>query len=323
MKSIAAGALLLLLQHAASPVAAYEKGGKTFINWDAHEYPIVPHWNWHRPFPDNGDPPMGFETKCNVHKKFHAKNYKLGDLRRGEEHELYPFSDAIEKDIAGRQYPGSWDGVDHGGLQRDILMMNWRDLPVHVRQWIETNEMRKPDTADVPAASGGTNRRPWRFMVFQKKPRKVAVTATETAPLRAEPTEGVSPSEWALPKVADRDKVVFFAPGQLYPILPLWNAKGGKCEDSFSDLKRYQKQAADDTVVAWLYEHSKPDRDHGKNDIYFKIRAEHVLETEHGRDQRKLWEVLLRNSRRSERKRTREERMAGRESLDVPERDEL
>ncbi len=220
--AVASSVLPLLLLQALAPAQAYEKNGKHFINWDMHEFPIVPHWNWHRPFPDHGEPPMGFETKCNVVKKFHAKNYKLGDLRHGEGHELYPFSDAIEKFIAGRVYPGSWDGVDHGGMQRDLLMMEWRDLPLHVRKWIEDTEMRRPDADDG---------RRWRFMVFQRKPRKVAMTATETAPLRAVPTEGAESATWTLPQVADRDKVVFFAPGQLYPILPLFNAKSaGKCE---------------------------------------------------------------------------------------------
>lgn len=221
MKTGVASVLLPLLLQGIGQAQGYEKGGKHFINWDAHEYPIVSHWNWHRPFPDHGDPPMGFNTKCNVVKKFQARSYQLGDLRRGEDHVLYPFSDAIEKFIAGRTYPGSWDGVDHGGMQRDLLMMEWRELPLYVRKWIEDNEMRRPDKDDG---------RSWRFMVFQKKPKKVAATATETAPLRVVPTEGAEPSTWKLPQVADRDKVVFFAPGQLYPILPLFNAKGGKCE---------------------------------------------------------------------------------------------
>lgn len=316
MKTGIASVWLPLLLQGVSTVQGYEKGGKHFINWDAHENPIVSHWNWHRPFPDHGDPPMGFETKCNVVKKFHARNYRLGDLRNGESHPLYPFSDAIEKYIAGRTYPGSWDGVDHGGMQRDLLMMEWRELPVYVRKWIEDNEMRRPEMDDG---------RTWRFMVFQKKPKKVvAATATETAPLRAVPTEGAASSTWTLPQVADRDKVVFFAPGQLYPILPLFNAKGGgKCEDSFSDLSRYVPAAKDDSVVAWPFEHSKPDHEHGKVEVYFKIRTEHVLESEHGRDRRVLWDSLMRNARRTERKHTRADREAGRDSLGMPERDEL
>ncbi|CAK7215538.1 hypothetical protein SBRCBS47491_002515 [Sporothrix bragantina] len=300
-----------------APALAYEKNGKHFINWDAHEFPIVSHWNWHRPFPDHGEPPMGFETKCNVVKKFHARNYRLGDLRTGNpDHAVYPFAAGIEKYIAGRMYPGSWDGVDHGGMQRDILMMDWRELPVYVRQWIENEEMKRPDREDG---------RTWRFMVFQKKLKKEVATATEPpTPLRAVPTEGAEVSTWKLPEVADRDKVVFFAPGQLYPILPLFNAKGGgKCEDSFSDLSRYVPAAKDDSVVAWPFEHSKPDLEHGKVDIYFKIRTEHVMESEHGRDRRILWDKLMRNARRAERKHTRKEREDGRDVLGMPERDEL
>ncbi|ERS97271.1 uncharacterized protein SPSK_02660 [Sporothrix schenckii 1099-18] len=316
MKTGSASALLFLVLQGLGSTHAYEKDGKHFINWDAHEYPIVAHWNWHRPFPDHGDPPMGFETKCNVVKKFHARNYRLGDLRNGEGHPLYPFSDGIEKFIAGRTYPGSWDGVDHGGMQRDLLMMEWRELPVYVRKWIEDHEMRRPEMDDG---------RTWRFMVFQKKSKKAAATATEpAAPLRAIPTEGAAASTWTLPEVADRDKVVFFAPGQLYPILPLFNAKGGgKCEDSFADLSRYVPAAKDDAVVAWPFEHSKPDPEHGKVDIYFKIRTEHVLESDHGRDRRLMWDALMRNARRSDRKHTRAEREAGRDSLGMPERDEL
>lgn len=81
--------------------------------------------------------------------------------------------------------------------------------------------------------------------------------------------------------------------------------------------------AKDDSVVAWPFEHSKPEREQGKVEIYFKIRAEHVLETEHGRDRRVLWDALMRNARRTERKHQRAEREAGRDSMDVPDRDEL
>ncbi len=76
-------------------------------------------------------------------------------------------------------------------------------------------------------------------------------------------------------------------------------------------------------VVAWPFEHSKPDRDNGKLDVYFKIRTEHVLESDHGRDRRLMWDSLMRNARRADRKYTREERERARDGLDLPERDEL
>ncbi len=74
-------------------------------------------------------------------------------------------------------------------------------------------------------------------------------------------------------------------------------------------------------MIAWPFEHSKPDRDANNPEIHFKIRVETVEETHEGKHRRLMWEGLMKNARRYERKLTREERYAARDA--VHDKDEL
>ncbi|OAK97328.1 hypothetical protein IQ06DRAFT_43313 [Phaeosphaeriaceae sp. SRC1lsM3a] len=69
-----------------------------------------------------------------------------------------------------------------------------------------------------------------------------------------------------------QDNNVFFAPGAIYPILPLWvdepDTNNLDCEDVFDDLELYSSEPADGKVVGKLT-HS----DKGKKEVQFTVEA--------------------------------------------------
>ncbi|KAF2498090.1 hypothetical protein BU16DRAFT_333872 [Lophium mytilinum] len=64
--------------------------------------------------------------------------------------------------------------------------------------------------------------------------------------------------------------VVFFAPGAMYPLLPLWVDEPGNsvCEGAFEDLENYGRELTDGGVVA-----SVSHRSSGKNEVEITIEA--------------------------------------------------
>ncbi len=203
----------------AAAVAAEEEP-KHFINWDIIEHPIVESFKWQRPFPDDDTPPMGFETKCDVHIKLHAKQYKF---REFDEH-LKPWAATLREFYDRRPYQGHWDGVNEGGDNRDIIMMEWREVPRLVRDWIEKQQSLGKDQ---------DNR--WTYVVLPR-PKHTGDTVSASDIIRApraasagEPASSATPA----PKVKDKDKVLFFQAGATYDILPLWVAHKSKCESKW------------------------------------------------------------------------------------------
>jgi hypothetical protein len=75
-------------------------------------------------------------------------------------------------------YPGSWEGVDVHGVERELLKMDVVDLPKAVQEWLAR----------------------------EKTQRHYSV----------------------------QDDVVFFAPGAIYPIAPLWVEAQEGCEGMFN-----------------------------------------------------------------------------------------
>jgi hypothetical protein len=69
-----------------------------------------------------------------------------------------------------------------------------------------------------------------------------------------------------------QDNNVFFAPGAIYPILPLWvdepDSNNLDCEDVFDDLEAYSSEPGDGKVVGKVT-HS----DKGKKEVEFTIEA--------------------------------------------------
>jgi len=212
------------------------------INWDIFEYGVVPTFKWSRPFPDDGSDPGGFHVHCRHSKTFSAKMYKLRDLAEPPPTGLAPWKIGIEDFLRKRDYVGSWDGVDHKDLDREIVVMDWLDVPFEVRAWVEEQQR---DTSEA-------NDKKWLFGVFRKpqsEGEKVlrtvqlsktsgtgAGTAATTATQQQQEGSGVTKEggdddkDDSGPEVADKDKIVVFPAGAIYEILPLWVANGSGCE---------------------------------------------------------------------------------------------
>ena len=110
--------------------------------------------------------------------------------------------DGLKKFFTGREYPGGWSGIDVHGPSRSLLMMEYVDVPIKVKAWIEEKEPE--DDKGKPL-----------FAVFQK-PTEVNAKVNDTVDVS-------SPVDRSL----DEDKIMVFAPGAIYHILPLWAAGGG------------------------------------------------------------------------------------------------
>ncbi|KAL2195324.1 hypothetical protein P885DRAFT_40368 [Corynascus similis CBS 632.67] len=306
------------------------------INWDIFEYGVVPTFKWSRPFPDDGSNPGGFHVHCRHSKTFSAKMYKLRDLTEPPPTGLAPWKIGIEDFLRKRDYVGSWDGVDHKDLDREIVVMDWLDVPFEVRAWIEEQQS---DTSEA-------NDKKWLFGVFRKpqsegekvlrtvQPPKTAGTGAGTAATTAtqQQQEGSEATKEggdddkgdSGPEVADKDKIVVFPAGAIYEILPLWVANGSGCERDFNNLAKYKSRAIDHAVLAWPIDHTKPQRDLGKRDITFKIEGMSVTESEDGKRARLMWEKMHRTIKRNERKQQREQRQKAKKELEKERvRDEL
>ncbi|KAK1751530.1 hypothetical protein QBC47DRAFT_434706 [Echria macrotheca] len=283
------------------------------INWDIYEHGVVDTFRWSRPFPDDGTDPGGFHVHCKAEGTFHAKMYKLSDLIEPEPLGLQPWRFGIEEFLARRGYPGSWDGVDHKDQNREIVVMEYVDVPEPVRHWIEEQQR---DVFEETIENGQKvmrkkrNDRKWLFGIFAKPKRENQQINDTVAP---KPTDAaaVDPAH----DIKDEDKIVVFAAGAAYEILPLWVSKGSKCERAMSNLTKYKHQAEDDTILAWVTDHTKPKRDLDKRDITFKVEAMEVTESEEGKRSRLMWEKLHRTLRRNERRMQKEERMKVRREL--------
>ena len=80
-----------------------------------------------------------------------------------------------------------------------------------------------------------------------------------------------------------QDADVFFAPGALYPILPLWVEEPGdaapECEDVFDSLDAYATDAGDGKVLAKVTHNMT-----GKHDVVFTVEGV-VVRGKEGREE--------------------------------------
>ena len=187
-------------------------------NWDVFEYGVVESFQRHKPFPDEGEEPMGFDLHCKADKTFHAKMYRLSDLSDSPPTGLAPWRSGIEDFLSHKPYPGSWDGVDHKGENREIVVMEYADVPEAVRTWIDQQQRNPNDTHGLK----------WWFGVFTK-PKEENDLIYHTAPPR--PTAPAAGEEtYQAPPVPDKDKIVVFPGAAVYENAPLWVAEGSSCE---------------------------------------------------------------------------------------------
>ena len=82
-----------------------------------------------------------------------------------------------------------------------------------------------------------------------------------------------------------QDDLVFFAPGAIYPLLPLWvedveeEEQGGQCEGVFEGLERYSNELGDGKVVGKVRHESVGDKE-----VRFTVEAM-VVRAREGRDE--------------------------------------
>ena len=155
-----------------------------------------------------------FTPTCEAEDTFDAHEFLLDDLSEAPPLGLKPYGSALKKIFKGRPYPGSWNGIDPHGYDRNLLKMEYADVPVKVREWIEDQEIQ-----DGPGKG--------LFAVYNKPTsddEEVADTVAFTKPV-----------ETAL-RPLDAKKVVIFAPGAVYDILPLWVAQDSPCPGTQTSL---------------------------------------------------------------------------------------
>jgi hypothetical protein len=167
---------------------------------------VVETFQWRDPW-GGDDVPPGFEVKCEAKGTFPASQYVVGDLNETYPRGLQPWAEAIPYFFGGRPYPGSWNGVDHKGAAREIIVMELADVPEAVKDWIEEQQKAKESP----------NR--YQFAIYEK-PMTEGDKIRGTAKLRESGDDAVK----------DNNKVMMFAAGALYDTLPLWVAKGSDCE---------------------------------------------------------------------------------------------
>ncbi|TLS29036.1 hypothetical protein PpBr36_00887 [Pyricularia pennisetigena] len=293
--------LLILLLFLSSPIPITAS-----FNWDITYHGIVSGWRWEKPWPHDDSSLMQFDELCRASAAFPAQQYKFSDL--DADPAVRPYGPAIRDLATGRVYPGSWDGVNVKGPQRDVLLVDWARVPRLARGWIQA----QLETED------GRSRH--FFRVVSKKVEKKAGGGGgggSSGVVVVVEEEGIVDFSESLAGSKDEDKVLITAPGELYQFLPLWVAEGSKCEDTFKDLTNYVATRAKDTcVIAWPTDHSRPLLEQGSKDINFTIEARLVRETEDGRAARIFWEKHHQNMQRLHRKIDREERAASRKGVE-------
>ncbi|KLU84642.1 hypothetical protein MAPG_03682 [Magnaporthiopsis poae ATCC 64411] len=262
--------LSLLLQALAPPVQAWDhldrshpsqrtpptfRWTRPFLDLDLHAIPAAADSfrSTTSPTSSDRDVPGGFHVSCQATATFRARQYTAADLRKPwPETGLAPWADAVERSAldgtGSSAYPGGWEGDELHGADRTLLLMELTDVPPTVRAFVEHE-----------GVDGWSGRR-WLFGIYDKPG-----AATGTA--------------------AAGDKVMIFAPGALYDILPLWVADSSRCRMQLVDLDKYT--------------------------MTFEIKAALLLETVQGRRYREAWENVHLQASRAERRLQRQEREEG------------
>ncbi|KAK1998394.1 hypothetical protein LX36DRAFT_529425, partial [Colletotrichum falcatum] len=223
---------------------------------------------WRDPF--TAAAAAAYEAACEATATFPAAQYTLHDLSDGPPTGLSQYAGGLRALFSGREYPGGWAGLDRHMHDRNLLVMEYADVPPRARAWIEAQER-----------AGGEGR--GLFALFDKPASAAGGGAPAARPVVV-PPEGEGDVDRAL----DGGRVAIFAPGALYHVLPLFVADGSDCQGTdrvspyaLADLANYKAAPEDGAVVAWPVSHSRPDLANDKRDIRFTVKAQ-VLKRREG-----------------------------------------
>lgn len=164
-------------------------------------------WRWTNPFTSPRH--KKFSPACEVTRKFEAREFLLDDLSESQPLGLLPYRDALKSVFSSREYPGSWDGIDPHGYDRNLLMMNYADMPLALREWIEEQERTDSSMKGLFAVYG------------------IPLAGTRVLNTINVPQETPVDEDW---RARDPGRVAIFAPGAVYEVLPLFVAEGSGCE---------------------------------------------------------------------------------------------
>lgn len=224
---------------------------------------------------------------CTVERTFHAREFLLHDLYEHDPKGLWAYGDALKTIFKGRPYPGGWDGLDPHMYDRPLLLMDYVDVPLAVREWIEEGE-REVDDEDLGDAGDAEKKKEIEgrknlFAVFER-PTEPEQKVTKTV------VPAKTAAKAALLRPLDAKRVVIFAPGALYGILPLWAAAGvdaaeatesserseggRRACDGLLNLDHYAPKPKDGGVIAWTTQHTAPNRSKNERSMTFTIKAQ-------------------------------------------------
>lgn len=167
-------------------------------------------FRWKNPFSgDAAASDLLLKPSCSATRSFKAHQYLLDDLKEAPPLGLGPYADRLKAFFQGREYPGSWDGLDPHGYDRNVVLMEWDDVPGAVRAWIDeqAKQKKKPD---APKGQSDEEKKAEKKKEDRSGKGLFAVYRKARAP--------------------KNHKVVIFAPGAIYETLPLWVAESNDCK---------------------------------------------------------------------------------------------
>lgn len=170
-----------------------------------------------------------------------------------------------------QHYPGSWEGKDIHGTGRDLLKIGHEDLPYAVREWYVY--------CLCLFIMGCFDYKTWKDI------RMYVAILIVIIRLKKNPKQ----RHFSL----HDDATIFFAPGAMYPILPLFvdepasssASELAECEGVFEDLENYSTEAKDGVVLSKVTHKST-----GKNEVEitidaFQIKRKAGSEESNGKDE--------------------------------------
>ncbi|KAL2205625.1 hypothetical protein CC79DRAFT_1336127 [Sarocladium strictum] len=231
----------------AAPLAIAMLAGSADAFFGAKEPPkpkphIIEQFKWQDPY---GHPKIGsFDAACEHTVTLPAREFTLADLSVPAPKGLRDWGPGLKKLFTGREYPGAWGGLDRHANDRAIISMEYKDVPLQVRLWIEDQDRTDGEGKGL-------------FGVFDKpQDGDSKIESTVEFPNAAE-----------VDRSLDEQRLAIFAPGALYHILPLWVAESSPCKDIMGDLSKYKIEPEDGAVVGWV-EHKKPK----EKEIEFRVK---------------------------------------------------